>query len=413
VFRDLRGESAAPAADFDSLRTHRVAFIILNVFLLGALLFLHLVFASFWGQPSDALFALLGACLAVRTVELMLVRGRTLSPKTSAVLTWGSVAFNLALAVVLASIIDREDSQYAALLMVPILECAFRFGLAATLSVVAAADAITFYWVWRYFDLHPPVHSGEYFEAGTTCIIFLIAGLLVSTMARHLKRARERLLQEEKLATIGRVSSVVAHEIRNPVAMISSSLATAKKLTGPGREEMLGIAAKESERLVGLTSSLLAYGRPRRPAPARRNLRDTVQYVAEACRARAQEKSVSLRVEAPEEAFAEYDPGLVEQTLMNLVLNAVEASPAGTGVDLLVRMGGGEARIDVENSGGPISPEAVPRLFEPFFTTKPAGTGLGLATAHSAARAHGGRLVLAGNSDRVRFSLFLPRQWKA
>ena len=172
-------------------------------------------------------------------------------------LTCCSIGFNLSLALVLASVVDREDSQYAALLVVPILESAFRFGPAATLAVAAGADGILFYWVWRYFRVHPPTHVGEYFEAGTVSIILQIVAALASTMVQRLRRkqmqleeTRERLLQQEKMAAVGRLSSAVAHEIRNPVAMISSSLATAKTLEGGDREEMLEIARLESSRLV-------------------------------------------------------------------------------------------------------------------------------------------------------------------
>jgi len=327
------------------------------------------------------------------------------------------------LAVVLASVIDREDSQYSALLVVPIVEAAFRFGLAPALAVATAADSITFYWVWRYANLHPPFKVGEYFEAGTQAIIFMIVAVLVSVLVRRLRNkqsqlagnlreleiTRENLLQEEKLAAVGRLSSAVAHEIRNPVAMISSSLATAKTMAGAEREEMLEIAGKEALRLVSLTNDLLAYARPRRPAPEQGDVCDTVAYVADACRASARERSISLRVDVPHPVIVDYDHALLEQALMNLVMNAVDASPPGGEVSLAVVTITDQVRIDVDNHGGPIPPDVVTRLFEPFFTTKRAGSGLGLATAYNAARIQGGDLILADNAKTIRFSLLLPR----
>jgi signal transduction histidine kinase len=416
----------APAlpGDFDSLSLQRSAFTALNLLVLAVLLGLHVSFASFWGRPSLPLTILLGVCIGARILELWRVRGRVLRPAVSAALTSASIALNLALAIVLATVIDREDSQYFALLAVPILESAFRFGLVPTVAVTAAADSIAFYWVWRYYHAHPPVDIGEYFEAGTISLIFLIVAILVSVMVRQLtqkqeqlarniaelKQTRERLLQEEKLAAVGRLSSALAHEIRNPVAMIYSSLATARALAGPDREEMLEIAKQESSRLVALTNDLLAYARPRKPLRAIGDLRAAVLSTADACRAHAGAKEIALQVHAPGQVMAAYDDGLLQQALMNLIMNAVDAAPSGSQVTLSVKAcGADEVQIDVENRGGPIPSAVVERLFEPFFTTRAAGTGLGLATARSAVLTQGGNLVLAANSETVRFSLLLPR----
>jgi signal transduction histidine kinase len=96
---------------------------------------------------------------------------------------------------------------------------------------------------------------------------------------------------------------------------------------------------------------------------------------------------------------------------MNLLLNAVEASPADSKVEIRVRdHNEGRIHIEIENAGAPIAEPALGRIFEPFFTTKPRGTGLGLAIARNIARTQGGDLILAGNEPgRVCFSLIMPR----
>lgn len=99
----------------------------------------------------------------------------------------------------------------------------------------------------------------------------------------------------------------------------------------------------------------------------------------------------------------------MQQALLNLAMNAIEASPSGGGVLLRGTLDNGLIRIEIENANGPIPREAVDRIFEPFFTTKPSGTGLGLAIARNIARGHGGDLVLSRNqSDAVQFSITLP-----
>jgi len=115
-------------------------------------------------------------------------------------------------------------------------------------------------------------------------------------------------------------------------------------------------------------------------------------------------------VEGPEAALALMDAPQVQQALLNLAINAVEASAPGGLV--LLRATNTEAFVqsDVENGNGPIAESAVPRIFEPFFTTKLSGTGLGLAIAHNIARSHSGLLQLTVNTpERVRFTLALPR----
>jgi two-component system, NtrC family, sensor histidine kinase HydH len=224
-----------------------------------------------------------------------------------------------------------------------------------------------------------------------------------------LEGAREKLLLEERLAAVGRLSSAIAHEIRNPVAMISSSLATAKGLSGKEREEMFAIASEEAERLVTLTTDFLAYARPRAPKLTLSSVSDTVAYVADACRALASQKGVELEVDASGSLLTENDSGQLQQALINLVMNAVQASAPGGRVWLRARDGNRRVTIDVENCGSPIPEPELSRIFEPFFTTRPQGSGLGLAIARNIALAHHGDLRLAVNGpERVCFSLTLP-----
>jgi signal transduction histidine kinase len=103
------------------------------------------------------------------------------------------------------------------------------------------------------------------------------------------------------------------------------------------------------------------------------------------------------------------DAPQVQQALLNLSMNAVEASASGGTVVLRATSADDSVRVDLENGNGPIPESAVPRIFEPFFTTKLSGTGLGLAIAHNIARSHSGLLQLTDNTAaRVRFTLTLP-----
>jgi signal transduction histidine kinase len=226
----------------------------------------------------------------------------------------------------------------------------------------------------------------------------------------ELERAREQLLREERLAAVGRLSSAIAHEIRNPVAMIASSIATAKQLSGEERDEMFAIAADEANRLSNLTTDFLDYARTRPLNLSEMVVGDVVGYVADASRAHASKKGIHFELDVPAELTVCTDGSQLQQALMNLLLNAVDASLPEATIRIRVRDEGAKINIDVENAGAPILEPAISRIFEPFFTTKPRGTGLGLAIARNIARAQGGDLVLSVNEPgRVCFSLIMPR----
>ena len=415
------------ASDLDSFRRQESILIALNLLILIVLFSLHLYFASFWGRPTPLLILGVGFGILAKGAEWLWLRGlkRPLKSTELAVLTWVSIALNITLAFVLSILTDKEDTPYFALLVVPVLEAAFRFKLPSILTVVTVVDASLFWQVRWFFDKHPPLDVGEYYEAGITSVLFFIVGvlvwlLLVDLRAKEaglannlleLERAREQLLREERLAAVGRFSSAIAHEIRNPVAMIASSIATAKQLSGDEREEMFAIAADEATRLSNLTTEFLDYARSRPLNLSEMVVSDVVGYVADASRAHASSKGVHFELEVPTELTVCTDGTQLQQALMNLLLNAVDASPVNAKVLIRVHDNNeGKIHIDIENAGAPITEPALSRIFEPFFTTKPRGTGLGLAIARNIARTQGGDLLLAGNKPgRVCFSLIMPK----
>jgi two-component system sensor histidine kinase AtoS len=191
--------------------------------------------------------------------------------------------------------------------------------------------------------------------------------------------------------------------------MIASSIATAKQLSGAEREEMFTIASDEAVRLSRLTTEFLDYASARPPKAEIISVAETLAYVADASRAHSSQKGLKFELDVPETLLAKADAGQLQQALLNLVLNAVDASPTGGTIALRGRPDHETALIEVENSGLPVPEPTLERVFEPFFTTKPRGTGLGLAIARNIARAQGGDLILAVNGPVcVRFALSLP-----
>ncbi len=407
--------------DHDSFRRQEFVFAALNLLLIGALFALQAISWFVRGRPSVSVIVVLAAGFIVQAFYLIWLRTRnaTISQSSRRLLTYWSLGFNSTLALVLTSLTMKGDTAYYALMLLPILEASFRLGLGATIAVIALADFISFMGAFG-------LKFGEYIEAGAMAVIYSVMGLLVWLLVNNLRtreakfarnleeleRTRQQLLSEEKLAAIGRLSRAIAHEIRNPVAMISSSLATANR---PGqdqteREEMFSIAAKEAERLERLTTDFLVYARPRPVQIARANLADTLNYVATVARAHAANEGVTIDVAVDSNLEGEFDANQMHQALLNLVLNAIDACHRGDLVKLNAQVNGnGTIRIDVVDPAGPIPAEIVARIFEPLFTTKQGGNGLGLAIALNIARAHGSDVILRVNeSRRVCFSLEIP-----
>ena len=413
--------STLGAEDQDSFRGLEFAFASLNLMLIGALLLLQEISRLVRGKPAASVIFVLAVGFVVQTIHLVWLRRRSvpLSKPRQRIFTYWSLGFNSMLALVLTTLTIRGDTAYYALMLIPILEAAFRLGLGATSAVILLAVFISFLGAWG-------LKFGEYIEAGAMSVIYGVMGVLVWLLVNNLRareerfvrsleelaRTREQLLSEEKLAAVGRLSRALAHEIRNPVAMISSSLATAVR---PGqndeeREEMFAIAAKEAIRLERLTTDFLLYARPRTAQLAPGNLADTLNYVATVARAHAANEGVAIDVSAAGDLEGEFDATQIQQALLNLLLNAIDACHRGDSIKLKAELNGsGAIRIDVVGPATPIPPAVAERIFEPLFNTKPGGNGLGLPIARNIARAHGGDVVLGINEPgRVCFSIEIP-----
>ena len=413
--------------DLEPWKRQESTFCILHLIVLAVLLLVHTLFTAHFGVPSRPLVAVLAGAFLLRVLQLVWIQGvmSTPSRRWLLLLTGASVLLNLALAFVAAILTDRADSQYFVLLVMPVVEVAFRFGLTLTIGVILIAGVLNFLWIIHYAQIHGPVMPSEYFEAGTISMIYAFVGILVWILVNNLRanqselawslltlrQTQEKLLREEKLAAVGRLSSAIAHEIRNPVAMISSSLATAMRgqLEPTQRERMFEIASIQAARLEKLTNDFLTYAKPRTPAITHNNAADVLAYVAELSKAHSGQRQVEIKVDFPSELCCSFDATLLQQALLNLVMNAIDASPPDSTVIMTGRVSGDAVCIDVKNTGPEIDPGALGQIFEPFFTTKPSGTGLGLAIARNAARGHGGDITLTQNSPEVViFTLTLP-----
>jgi two-component system NtrC family sensor kinase len=238
--------------------------------------------------------------------------------------------------------------------------------------------------------------------------------------------ALEQLRHADRLNTVGKLASGVAHELGTPLNVIGAraEMIAAGETTPEEAREYARIVVDSARRMTQIIRQLLDFARRRGPRKETRDLAPITKHAIELLRPLAQRQHVDLTLaSAGSECAASVDPAQIEQALTNLVVNAVQASPQGAVVDVRVGarravppadLGGAEREwlaVDVYDRGRGIDAEVLPHVFEPFFTTKDvgSGTGLGLSVAYSIARDHGGWIAVETQSGLGSvFTLFLP-----
>ncbi|MBI3447932.1 MAG: HAMP domain-containing protein [Acidobacteria bacterium] len=245
----------------------------------------------------------------------------------------------------------------------------------------------------------------------------------VRTKTAELQGAHAHLVQIEKMASIGKLSAVVAHEINNPLAGI---LTYAKLLGrrmdrgdwGEGRRlearDSLRLIEQESQRCGEIVKNLLVFARQAPLYTAWSDLNPVVERCLRLVEQSMEMKGIQGRLELdPDLPKAFCDPSQIEQVVIALVVNAIEAMPAGGALEITTRAraAAGEIDLEVRDDGPGIPGEILPHVFEPFFTTKERGhgSGLGLAVSHGIVQRHGGRIAIVSDpAAGTVFTVTLP-----
>ena len=233
----------------------------------------------------------------------------------------------------------------------------------------------------------------------------------------ELQATQKRLVAQEKLATVGTLAAGVAHEIGNPVAVLQGylELVADPELTESQRQEYLAAMAEASRKIAVIIQDLLDFARPIDESTQICDVVAVVRATTKLVRPQSRFRGLELSISVPDApVWAAINDGRLEQVILNLLLNAADASAAEGTVGIAVSLPDPETRmvrLTVEDEGTGISQETIGRMFDPFFTTKDPGegTGLGLSICHNILSSCGGTIrAEARDTVGARVVVMLP-----
>jgi len=224
---------------------------------------------------------------------------------------------------------------------------------------------------------------------------------------------RQRMARMERLASLGRLSAGIAHEVRNPLTGINLLLDELhdRLLTQQADQELIRQALQEIERLEGLVNELLNFASLPQAKLETGNVVDVLKETLFLVQKQCEKAGIELTIDLPEESpRVLLDHDKLKQAFLNLLNNAMEAMPSAAGrLKVSAQVENGQVRIDIEDNGEGIPPDRLPLVFEPFFTSKGDGTGLGLSITHNIISDHSGRIEVDSRPGKAtRFSIWLP-----
>lgn len=231
---------------------------------------------------------------------------------------------------------------------------------------------------------------------------------------RRLRQEQELRRQSERLATLGRIATSLAHEIKNPAAAIALHADLLGEGTGADPGESVDLIREEVERITDLVNQWLFVARPSPARTQRHDLRRLLAGVGRRLDASLAHARVTFDLAEGPPAFIEADAPRIEQALRNLLLNAAQAMPSGGRIRARVVASASEVELSVVDEGAGFSAEVLRRFGEPFFSEREGGMGIGLTLTREVIQAHGGSILpgnLPGGGARVlcRFPTATPR----
>ena len=358
----------------------------------------------------------------------------TVHPTRTRAIFLGALGIDLALIFVLMFLTAGKDTLFYHLFFPLLAVNAYYFGPWVALATALIAGAL----FAAASALAPPFAGWP--AVSILAALFGIPAVTVGIVAERERRARseverlnsevtgtlnrlqatqQELLVAERMATVGRLTLRVAHEVRNPIAAIELNAELlqdiVKEHPGTDMEEagsLITAIRDQVNTLDALTEEYLAFARFPKPHFEEESINHLLEELAAFVRPLAVRQGLTINVVTdPAAPMLEIDRPLLRQAVLNLVKNGMEALSRGGEITLGSRWDGEAMEVYVSDTGDGISPEVAGRLFEPFFTTKPQGTGLGLSITRQIIEEHGGELTWRNREGGgATFTIRLPQK---
>jgi signal transduction histidine kinase len=327
----------------------------------------------------------------------------------------GKIIFILALVITIGSFqYSTELSEhryhllYGSLFFLPVMLAGFWFGLVPALVTSVGITVLLLPFTFMYWK---GLSVGD-FNNVMELVLYNAVAAILGTLKDREQMEQKRRQEVEKLTTMCQSVSGLGHDMKTGLAAIGgfSRLLRKHLPSEDGYVEKLDIIITETQRLEAMVENMLDFSRPLKLNLSRQDLKQLADQSVTALSEMARERKVQVRSKiSPHLPEVFLDPLRLKQVLLNLLLNAIEASPEGETVELDIYPKRREIIIDVRDQGCGLPPGKKEEIFSPFFTTKSKGTGLGLPIAKKIVEAYEGMLEVLENPVKgVTFRVIIP-----
>lgn len=247
--------------------------------------------------------------------------------------------------------------------------------------------------------------AGNDSESGNNSIILLIRDL------SEIDSLRKEIVRNQRLATVGKLAAGIAHEIRNPLSSIKgfATLFRDRHADNPEESRIADIMIQEVDRLNRVVGQLLDFSKPLLLSMRRVHMREFFRNTLRLIGPLGKGTDIRVRNEIPDDLYMRIDEDHIQQIVLNLFLNAIDAMKTEGTLTISAYRSDKSVRILVRDTGKGIEESVIPHIFDPYFTTKATGTGLGLAIAHNIMDAHGGSISVGSVVGQgTTFTLTFP-----